>query len=90
MIARCAGSVTVFDPVTPPFDDTHPAVNPVNALPLLPLAVYATRNCPGFGRVTPVRVDLVNDTTTVEVHYAPTPAPAMPSAERHDAAVLTR
>ncbi len=41
-------------------------------------------------RVTPIKVDLVNDTTTVEVHYAPAPAPAMPSAERHDAAVLTR
>ena len=56
VIARCAGSVTVFVPVAPPFADTHPAVNPVNALPLLPLAVYATRNCPGFGRVTPVSV----------------------------------
>ena len=40
-------------------------------------------------RVTPVRVDLVNDTTTVEVHYgAPRPAPAR--AERHDAPALTR
>ncbi len=26
-------------------------------------------------RVTPIRVDLVNDTTTVEVHYAASPAP---------------
>jgi hypothetical protein len=34
-------------------------------------------------RVTPVRVDLVNDTTTVEVHYAAT------DAERH-APALTR
>jgi hypothetical protein len=34
-------------------------------------------------RVTPVRVDLVNDTTTVEVHYAAT------GAERH-APALTR
>ena len=41
-------------------------------------------------RVTPIRVDLVNDTTTVEVHYAPTPRPAVPRDERHDAAVLTR
>lgn len=41
-------------------------------------------------RVTPIRVDLVNDTTTVEVHYAATPPPALPSAERHDAPVLTR
>ena len=29
-------------------------------------------------RVTPVRVDLVNDTTTVEVHYAAAARPAMP------------
>ena len=30
-------------------------------------------------RVTPVRVDLVNDTTTVEVHYAAAPRPALPA-----------
>lgn len=41
-------------------------------------------------RVTPVRVDLVNDTTTVEVHYAAAPRPALPRAERHDAPALTR
>jgi hypothetical protein len=41
-------------------------------------------------RVTPVRVDLVNDTTTVEVHYAHAPSPAMPQAERHDVAAVTR
>ncbi|GAA1436602.1 DUF4956 domain-containing protein [Mycobacterium cookii] len=41
-------------------------------------------------RVTPVRVDLVNDTTTVEVHHAVGPRPALPRAERHDAAALTR
>jgi len=40
-------------------------------------------------RVTPVRVDLVNDTTTVEVHYG-APRPALPRAERHDAPALTR
>ena len=33
-------------------------------------------------RVTPMRVDLVNDTTTVEVHYAAAPRPTMPPAER--------
>jgi hypothetical protein len=41
-------------------------------------------------RVTPMRVDLVNDTTTVEVHYAVAPRPAMPRAERHDAPAVTR
>ena len=41
-------------------------------------------------RVTPVRVDLVNDTTTVEVHYAAAPRPVLPRAERHDAPALTR
>lgn len=41
-------------------------------------------------RVTPVRVDLVNDTTTVEVHYAPPPRPALPRGERHSAPALTR
>ena len=35
-------------------------------------------------RVTPVRVDLVNDTTTVEVHSVAAPRPAVPRAERHD------
>lgn len=38
-------------------------------------------------RVTPIRVDLVDDTTTVEVHYAHAPTPAMPAAERRVAAV---
>lgn len=38
-------------------------------------------------RVTPIRVDLVDDTTTVEVHYAHAPTPAMPAAERQVAAV---
>ena len=41
-------------------------------------------------RVTPVRVDLVNDTTTVEVHYAAAPRPAHPTAERHEVAAVTR
>jgi hypothetical protein len=41
-------------------------------------------------RVTPIRVDLVNDTTTVEVHYALTPRPALPRAERHDVPAVTR
>ena len=41
-------------------------------------------------RVTPIRVDLVNDTTMVEVHYAAATRSAVPSAERHDAPVLTR
>jgi hypothetical protein len=41
-------------------------------------------------RVTPVRVDLVDDTTTVEVHYAAAPRPAVPVAERHEAAAVTR
>lgn len=41
-------------------------------------------------RVTPQRVDLVNDTTTVEVYYAAAPRPAMPSAEHHDAPAVTR
>ncbi len=41
-------------------------------------------------RVRPMRVDLVNDTTTVEVHYATAPRPAVPRAERHTAPVLTR
>jgi hypothetical protein len=41
-------------------------------------------------RVTPMRVDLVNDTTMVEVHYAAATRSAVPSAERHDAPVLTR
>ena len=41
-------------------------------------------------RVTPVRVDLVDDTTTVEVHYAAAPRPALPAAERHEVAAVTR
>ncbi|NPC41644.1 DUF4956 domain-containing protein [Nocardioides sp. zg-1230] len=41
-------------------------------------------------RVTPIRVDLVDDTTTVEVHYALAPRPAMPRAERHDVPAVTR
>jgi hypothetical protein len=41
-------------------------------------------------RVTPVRVDLVNDTTTVEVHYAAAARPATPRAERHDVQAVTR
>jgi len=41
-------------------------------------------------RVTPQRVDLVNDTTTVEVHYSAAPQPAMPGAERHDVPAVTR
>jgi hypothetical protein len=41
-------------------------------------------------RATPIRVDLVDDTTTVEVHYAASAAPSLPRAERHDAPVLTR
>ena len=41
-------------------------------------------------RVTPIRVDLVNDTTTVEVHYAAAPRPALPAAERHEVAAVTR
>ena len=41
-------------------------------------------------RVTPVRVDLVEDTTTVEVHYAAAPRPDVPAAERHEIAAVTR
>jgi hypothetical protein len=41
-------------------------------------------------RVTPVRVDLVNDTTTVEVHYAAVSRPAVPRVDRHAAPALTR
>lgn len=41
-------------------------------------------------RVTPIRVDLVDDTTMVEVHYVQAPAPAMPHTERHDVAAVTR
>src|SRR6478735_1629324 len=41
-------------------------------------------------RVTPIRVDLVNDTTTIEVHYAAMPRPALPAAERHEVAAVTR
>lgn len=41
-------------------------------------------------RVTPIRVDLVDDTTTVEVHYALAPRPAMPRAERHGVPAVTR
>lgn len=41
-------------------------------------------------RVTPVRVDLVNDTTTVEVHYAAASRAAVPRAERHDLPAVTR
>ena len=43
-------------------------------------------------RVTPVRVDLVDDTTTVEVHYAAAAPrrPALPAAERHEVAAVTR
>jgi hypothetical protein len=41
-------------------------------------------------RVTPVRVDLVNDTTTVEVHYAAASRPALPRAERHELSAVTR
>ena len=41
-------------------------------------------------RVTPIRVDLVDDTTTVEVHYALAPRPVMPRAERHDVPAVTR
>ena len=41
-------------------------------------------------RVTPIRVDLVDDTTTVEVHYASAPRPSVPAAERHDVAAVTR
>ncbi|GAA5122136.1 DUF4956 domain-containing protein [Alloalcanivorax gelatiniphagus] len=41
-------------------------------------------------RVTPQRVDLVNDTTTVEVHYAASRQPVMPQAERDDVSAVTR
>ncbi len=41
-------------------------------------------------RVTPVRVDLVNDTTTVEVHYVPSTRPALTHLERHSTPALTR
>ena len=41
-------------------------------------------------RVTPIRVDLVDDTTTVEVHYAAAPRSALPAAERHEVAPVTR
>lgn len=41
-------------------------------------------------RVTPVRVDLVNDTTTVEVHYAAASRQAIPRAERHEVPAVTR
>jgi hypothetical protein len=41
-------------------------------------------------RVTPIRVDLVDDTTTVEVHYARAHRSAMPRAERHDVPAVTR
>lgn len=41
-------------------------------------------------RVTPIRVDLVDDTTTVEVHYAAAQRPSVPAAERHDVAAVTR
>ncbi len=41
-------------------------------------------------RVAPLRVDLVNDTTTVEVHYAATSRPAIPLVERVPAASASR
>jgi hypothetical protein len=41
-------------------------------------------------RVTPVRVDLVDDSTTVEVHYGAAPRLALPVAERHEVAAVTR
>jgi hypothetical protein len=41
-------------------------------------------------RVTPIRVDLVNDTTTVEVHHAAASRPVVPAAERHEVAAVTR
>ena len=41
-------------------------------------------------RVTPMRVDLVNDTTTVEVHYAASSRPVILRTERDTAQVLTR
>jgi hypothetical protein len=41
-------------------------------------------------RMTPIRVDLVDDSTTVEVHYAAAARPGVPATERHDDAVLTR
>ena len=44
-------------------------------------------------RVTPVKVDLVNDTTTVEVHWSASPRPDLPAAERQsrrNAAAVTR
>ena len=33
-------------------------------------------------RAVPLRVDLVDDATTVDVRYSPSPRPAMPAAER--------
>ena len=41
-------------------------------------------------RVTPIRVDLVDDSTTVEVHYAAPTRQDLPGAARHDDAALTR
>lgn len=41
-------------------------------------------------RVTPMRVDLVNDTTTVEVHYGVAPRSAASRTERHTSSALTR
>jgi hypothetical protein len=41
-------------------------------------------------RVTPQRVDLVNDTTTVEVHYAAAPLPAVSRTERSQVPAVTR
>jgi Domain of unknown function (DUF4956) len=41
-------------------------------------------------RVTPQRVDLVNDMTTVEVHYAAAPLPAVSRTERSQVPAVTR
>ncbi|MCF6376684.1 DUF4956 domain-containing protein [Nocardioides KLBMP 9356] len=41
-------------------------------------------------RVTPVRTDLVNDATTVEVHYVAPRGPAVPATERRSVAAVTR
>ena len=44
----------------------------------------------GVTGVPPIRVDRVDDTPTVGVHYTASAPPVRPRAERHDAKVLTR
>ena len=70
-------------------------MEPMEAVELLPSVSLAELNAEAalltrVDRVTPIRVDLVDDTTTVEVHYALAPRPTMPRAERHDVPAVTR